>query len=231
MCRLMKTLACVGLVAAVVAMSGCRGGGGGGRPIEIKGAGASFPAPLYQRWFAEYGKANEGVKIEYASVGSGAGITQFTQELVDFGASDAAMNDDEIAKVTRGVQLLPMTAGAIVFCYNLNDADGQAVQDLKLSREAYIGIMLGKVTQWNDPLIASANPDVKLSDQPISVVTRSDGSGTTFVFTKHLSEVSEEWKNGPGTAKEIKWPVGSSAPKNDGDCRRGAAEFRFHRLR
>ncbi len=139
-------------------MSGCRGGGGGGRPIEIKGACAVSRPRYIRRWFAEYGKANEGVKIEYASVGSGAGITQFTQELVDFGASDAAMNDDEIAKVTRGVQLLPMTAGAIVFCYNLNDADGQAVQDLKLSREAYIGIMLGKVTQWNDPLIAEREP-------------------------------------------------------------------------
>lgn len=112
--------------------------------------------------------------------------------------------------------MLPMTAGAIVFCYNLDDADGKPVQDLKLSRDAYIGIMLGKVTNWNDPAIAEANAGVSLPDKPIAVVTRSDGSGTTYVFTKHLTAVSQEWANGPGTGKEVKWPVGSSAPKNDG---------------
>lgn len=202
------------LVALPFMVSGC--GSDAGAPIELKGAGASFPAPLYQRWFTEYSDKNPTVKVEYASVGSGAGIKQFTDKLVDFGASDAAMTDEEIALIPGGVQLLPMTAGSIVLCYNLNDADGKPIANLKLSRTAYAGIFLGDITKWNDPAIVASNPDIKLTEKPISVVWRSDSSGTTYVFTQHLTAISEKWKAGPGTGKSITWPVGSGAPKNDG---------------
>lgn len=208
------------LTIVLAGLAGCNsepgGAAGSDAPVELKGSGASFPNPLYQRWFTEYCEKHPTVKIEYASVGSGAGIKQFTEGLVDFGASDAAMDDEEIAKVKEGVQLLPMTAGSIVLCYNLTDADGKPVEGLKLSRAAYSGIFLGDVTMWNDPLIADANPGVKLPEKQISVAWRSDSSGTTYVFTQHLSAVSEKWKNGPGTDKSVKWPVGAGAPKNDG---------------
>ena len=130
---------------------------------------------------------------------------------VDFGASDAAMTPEEIAKVDAGVQLLPMTAGSIVLAYNL-----EGVDDLKLSRDAYVGIFLGKVTKWNDPAIAAANPGVKLPDSDINVVVRADSSGTSFVFTKHLSAISEEFAKSPGTNKMPNWPVGTKSKGNEG---------------
>ena len=130
---------------------------------------------------------------------------------VDFGASDAAMTPEEIAKVDAGVQLLPMTAGSIVLAYNL-----EGVDDLKLSRDAYVGIFLGKVTKWNDPAIVSANPGVKLPDGDINVVVRADSSGTSFVFTKHLSAISEEFAKSPGTNKMPNWPAGTKSKGNEG---------------
>ena len=182
-----------------------------GKSVTLTGAGASFPAPLYQKWFFEYNKQNPNVKVTYQSVGSGAGVEQFTQQTVDFGASDVAMKDEEIAKVDRGTVLLPMTAGSVVLAYNLS-----GVEDLKLSRQAYVDILLGKVTKWNDPAIAKDNPDVKLPDSEISVVYRSDGSGTTGVFTKHLSAVSPEWKQTVGEGKTVEWPTGIGAKGNEG---------------
>jgi phosphate transport system substrate-binding protein len=183
----------------------------GGKSVSLTGAGASFPAPLYQRWFSEYNKTNPNVQVTYQSVGSGAGVEQFTQQTVDFGASDVAMKDEEIAKIPRGVVLLPMTAGSIVLAYNLPD-----VTDLQLSRQVYVDILLGKITNWNDPAIAKLNPDATLPDTPISVVYRSDGSGTTGVFTKHLSTVSTEWKDKIGDGKTVEWPVGIGAKGNEG---------------
>jgi phosphate transport system substrate-binding protein len=178
---------------------------------KVVGAGASFPAPLYQRWSADFGKAS-GVQVEYQSVGSGAGVKQFTQGTVDFGASDAAMSDEEIAKVSQGVVLIPATAGSIVVAYNLPD-----VKDLKLSREALAGIFLGKVASWNDPLIAKDNPGVKLPSLPINVAKRSDGSGTTFVFSKHLAAISPEFKEDVGVDKSTDaWPVGVGGKGNEG---------------
>ncbi|NER03949.1 MAG: phosphate ABC transporter substrate-binding protein PstS [Okeania sp. SIO3C4] len=179
--------------------------------VNLVGAGASFPAPLYQRWFADMRDSRSDVGVEYQSVGSGAGVRNFTQELVDFGASDVAMKDDEIAKVGRGVIMLPMTAGSVVLAYNL-----PGVSNLKLSREAYVDILLGKITKWNDPKIAAANSGVSLPDQEITVVHRSDGSGTTGVFTKHLSAISPEWKQKVGEGKTVQWPTGVGGPKNDG---------------
>lgn len=182
-----------------------------GAGATLNGAGASFPAPLYQRWFAEYNKENPNTKISYQSVGSGAGVKQFTAGTVDFGASDTGMTQEEIAKVSRGVLLVPATAGSVVLAYNLPD-----IQGLKLPRDVYPDILLGKITRWNDPRIAKANPGVNLPDLPITVIYRSDGSGTTAVLTKHLSAVSPAWKSGPGEGKSVSWAVGTGAKGNEG---------------
>jgi phosphate transport system substrate-binding protein len=178
---------------------------------QLQGAGATFPAPLYQRWIAEYTKANPDLQINYQGVGSGAGIKQFTQKLVAFGASDAAMTDKEIAAVKQGVVLIPATAGSIVLAYNL-----PGVENLKLSREAYAGIFVGKITKWSDPVIAKANEGVKLPDTAITVCERSDGSGTTFVFTKHLSAISPEFKDKVGEGTSVTWATGVAGKGNDG---------------
>ncbi|MBN8709642.1 MAG: phosphate ABC transporter substrate-binding protein PstS [Verrucomicrobia bacterium 61-8] len=178
---------------------------------QLSGAGASFPAPLYQRWAAEYNKVNPSVQVNYQSVGSGAGVKQFTQGTVDFAASDAAMSDEEIAKVKNGVVMIPATAGSIVIAYNL-----PGVTDLKLSRDAYAGIFLGKVSKWNDPIITKDNPGVNLPNLPINVAYRSDGSGTTFVFTKHLSAISKEFADTVGGDKSVQWPVGVGGKGNEG---------------
>ncbi len=181
--------------------------------VALTAAGASFPAPLYQRWFQDFNKINPKVQINYQSVGSGAGVEQFTKGTVDFGASDTAMKDDEIAKVPadKGVILLPMTAGSIVIGYNLAE-----LPELKLPRDVYVGIFAGKITKWNDPKIAAANPGAKLPDQAITIVHRSDGSGTSAVFTKHLSAISPEWKSAVGDGKTVQWPVGVGAKGNEG---------------
>src|SRR5919202_1229329 len=181
--------------------------------VRLLGAGATFPAPLYQRWFADFGKQASKVQINYQAVGSGAGVEQFTAGTVDFGASDTAMKEEEITKVgDKGVILLPMTAGSIVLAYNLPEV----TSELKLPRLVYTDILLGKIKKWNDPAIAKANPDAKLPDQNITVVHRSDGSGTTGVFTKHLSAISPEWKSKVGDGKTVQWPVGVGAKGNEG---------------
>ena len=208
------------LVALTLGLTACggtdtsapgEGAGEGGKSVSLTGAGASFPAPLYQRWFSEYNKQNPNVKVSYQSVGSGAGVEQFTQGTVDFGASDVAMKDEEITAVERGVALLPMTAGSIVLAYNLPD-----VSELKLSRQVYIDILMGKIKKWNDTAIASLNPDANLPDSQITVVHRSDGSGTTGVFTKHLSAISPEWQEKVGEGKTVEWPTGLGAKGNEG---------------
>jgi len=213
-CVVVAVLMCV-LISTVDS-----GFGPGGRPsvtfaaeaITLQGAGATFPMPLYQRWFSEYNKLHPEVQINYQSLGSGAGVKQFQQSLVNFGASDAAMTDEEMAKVKEGVVLLPMTAGSIVLSYNLPDGPSE----LKLSREAYAGIFLGKITQWNDPEISKPNPGAKLPDTKITVVSRSDGSGTTFVFTSHMSAISAEWKKRVGAGKAVNFPVGVAGKGNEG---------------
>lgn len=184
-----------------------------GGDVTLTGAGASFPAPLYQTWFTELNKKYPSLKVNYQSVGSGAGVEQFTKGTVDFGASDVAMKDEEIAKIPadKGVMMLPVTAGSIVLAYNLPD-----VPELKLPRTVYTDILLGKIKTWNDPAIAKANPDAKLPNQPITVIHRADGSGTTGVFTKHLSAISPEWKEKVGEGKSVKWPVGVGGKGNEG---------------
>lgn len=190
---------------------GGAGEGAGGESVSLTGAGASFPAPIYQRWFSEYNKQNPNIQVSYQSVGSGAGVEQFIQGTVDFGASDVAMKDDEITQVERGVAMLPMTAGSIVLAYNLPGVD-----QLRLSRQVYTDILLGKITQWNDPAIAELNPDADLPDSNITVVHRSDGSGTTGVFTQHLSAISPEWEQQVGSGKTVEWPAGLGAKGNEG---------------
>jgi len=180
--------------------------------IKLTGSGASFPFPIYGAWFKDFSKQTKGVTVDYQAKGSGAGIQDFTNNTVDFAASDAAMDDEEIAKVKQGVVLLPMTAGEIVLSYNL-----PGVKALQLPRDVYVDIFMGKITKWNDPKIIAANPGVKLPAENITVVARSDSSGTTYVFTGHLSAVSEEFKNTVGHGKTAQWPKSFvKAPKNDG---------------
>jgi phosphate transport system substrate-binding protein len=183
-----------------------------GDSVTLQGTGATFPAPLYQKWFTEYNKAHPNVEINYQPLGSGAGIKQFQQGLVNFGASDAAMTDEQMAAVKQGVVLIPMTAGCVVLAYNLPEGP----EELKLSRAALAGIFLGKITQWSDPAIAAANSGEKLPDTKITVVTRSDGSGTTFVFTNHLTATSEEWAKGPGKGTAVNFPAGVAGKGNTG---------------
>jgi phosphate transport system substrate-binding protein len=170
--------------------------------VGLTGSGASFPAPLYQNWFVKLNEVVPKIQVNYQSVGSGAGVEQFTKNTVDFGASDVAMKDEEIAKVSKGVLMLPMTAGSIVMAYNLPGVEG-----LKISQANLADIALGKITKWNDPKLVADNPDLKLPDSPITFVHRSDGSGTTGVFTKYLSAISPEWKSSIGDGKSVQWPT------------------------
>ncbi len=178
----------------------------GGSGVRLTGTGATFPAPLYTEWFAAYYDLHPEVRIEYQATGSGSGVKAIQNQTADFGASDAAMSEEEMAKVERGVQLLPMTAGCIVLAYNLDE-----VPSLKLPRETYVGIFLGTVTRWNDPTIAKANPEVSLPDKPINVILRSDSSGTSYVFSKHLAAISPEAAKNPGISKTPNWPVKEKA--------------------
>lgn len=178
---------------------------------QFSGAGATFPAPLYQRWGVEYNKLFPAVQVNYQSVGSGAGVKNFTAGVVDFGASDAAMSDAEIAKVAKGVVMIPATAGEIVLAYNL-----PGVTKLNLSREVMAGIYLGKVTKWNDAAIVKDNPGVTMPNVAIQVASRSDGSGTTFIFTQHLSAISKDFADEVGTDKSVTFPVGVGGKGNEG---------------
>lgn len=183
--------------------------------VRAIGSGASFPFPIYSTWFKDFSKKNDGVTIDYQAKGSGAGIQDFINRTVDFAASDAAMTKAEIDKVKGGAVLLPMTAGEIVLAYNLPGDP----KNLKLPRDVYPAIFTGAITRWNDPKIAAANPDIKLPDLPITVVRRSDSSGTTFVFTQHLAAVSDTFKEKVGVGTTVNWPSSDkfiAAPKNDG---------------
>ena len=208
-----RKLACRSVMAVAIAISlaSCGGGTGVGNAVKLQGAGASFPAPLYLRWFKTYNGSHPNVQVDYQSIGSGGGVKSFMDRTVDFAASDAAMKPEDMAKVEGGVQLVPMTAGSIVLAYNL---DG--VPSLRLSREAYSGIFLGKVTKWTDPIIAKENPGVKLPNEPVNVIVRADSSGTTFVFSQHLSTVSPEFAKSVGTNNMPNWPVGTRSKGNEG---------------
>ena len=182
-------------------------------PLTLNGTGASFPLFIYERIFSEYRQqVDPNIQINYQPTGSAAGIQQIISQTVDFGASDVAMTDEEMAQVEAGVVLVPMTAGMIAIAYNLPGIDG----NLRLTRDALTGIFLGKITQWNHPAIATVNPDLALPDMPITLVHRSDGSGTTAVLTAHLSAISSEWQTTIGSGLNISWPVGIGIKANAG---------------
>ena len=184
--------------------------------IAINGAGATFPFPLYSKWFYDYAFVDPSAKFNYQSIGSGGGIQQITQKTVDFGASDAILNDDQY-KAASGIQMFPTVAGAEAIVTNIKGDDGNVITaSLKFPYTALADIYLGKITKWNDPVLTAANPDVKLPNKDIVVVHRSDGSGTTYIFTDYLSSVSPEWKEKVGKATSVKWPVGLGGKGNEG---------------
>jgi len=179
---------------------------------QITGAGATFPAPIYQKWFGDYRKLHNDVLINYQSIGSGAGIQQLTSGTVDFGASDMPMTDQQIAKIKVRPLHFPTVMGAVVPTYNLPGASA----DLKFSGETLAGIFLGNIKKWNDKALVADNPGVKLPGEDIIVVHRSDGSGTSFVWTDFLSKVSPEWKKRVGSNTSVSWPVGLGGKGNEG---------------
>lgn len=180
--------------------------------VQINGAGATFPYPLYSKWFSEYQKAAPDTQVNYQSIGSGGGIRQFSEKTVDFGASDAPMTDAQLAKAGAPVLHIPTVLGAVVVTYNLPEAGGQ----LKLTADVLGDIFLGKITQWNDPRIAKANPGVALPGTPVLVAHRSDGSGTTHIFTDYLSKAHPDWKTKVGAGTAVNWPTGLGGKGNEG---------------
>lgn len=182
--------------------------------IQINGAGATFPFPLYSKWFYQYAFVDPSVQFNYQSIGSGGGIQQITAKTVDFGASDAILNSDQFA-AAPGIQMFPSVAGADVVAYNVSEF-AKATTPLTLDGPTTANIFQGKITNWNDAAIAALNPGVTLPDKPITVVHRSDGSGTTFIFTDYLSNVSPDWKTAVGNATSVEWPVGLGGKGNDG---------------
>ncbi len=178
--------------------------------VELLGAGATFPYPLYSQMFDAYHKTY-GIKVNYQSIGSGGGVRQIREKTVDFGASDAFLSDEELEKFPAPLLHIPMTAGAVVIAYNLTGNP-----ELKLTPEIITDIFLGKIKKWNDKRIKEINPDVNLPDMNITVVHRSDGSGTTFIFTDYLSKISGEWKQKVGRGKSVEWPTGLGGKGNEG---------------
>jgi len=184
--------------------------------IQITGAGATFPFPLYSRWFYEYASVDPSVQFNYQSIGSGGGIQQVTAKTVDFGASDAILNAQQRA-AAPGLEMFPTVAGAVTVAYNVQDTDGNDIASgLKLTPGVIADIFLGKITKWNDAQLSALNPTVKLPDQDIVVAHRSDGSGTTFLFTSYLSQVSDQWKTQVGASTSVEWPVGLGGKGNEG---------------
>jgi phosphate transport system substrate-binding protein len=179
---------------------------------NLNGAGATFPYPIYSKWFSEYHKANSNVQINYQSIGSGGGIRQLTAGTVDFGASDGPMSDQQLADAGRKIYHLPTVLGSVVPAYNVPGVKGE----LKFDGKVLGDIFLGKITTWNDAAITKLNPGVTLPNTPIVVAHRSDGSGTTFIFTDYLSKVNPDWAGGPGKGTSVKWPVGIGAKGNEG---------------
>jgi phosphate transport system substrate-binding protein len=182
----------------------------------LNGAGATFPNPIYSKWFSEYHKLHSDIEVNYQSIGSGGGIRQVTEGTVDFGASDMPMTDGQLAeaqtKLKTNVLNIPTVLGAVVPAYNIPGVSG----DVKFTPDALAGIFLGKITKWNDKAITGVNPGVNLPDKDIIVVHRSDGSGTTFIWTDYLSKVSADWKSEVGSNTSVKWPVGLGGKGNEG---------------
>lgn len=178
----------------------------------LNGAGATFPYPIYSKWFSEYHKLHSDIQINYQSIGSGGGIQQVTAGTVDFGASDMPMTDNQLQAAKGKILNLPTVLGAVVPAYNIPGVTGE----VKFTPEALAGIYMGKISKWNDKAITSVNPGLSFPDKEIIVVHRSDGSGTTFIWTDYLSKVSPEWKSQVGSNTSVKWPVGMGGKGNEG---------------
>jgi len=178
----------------------------------LNGAGATFPYPMYSKWFSEYHKVHPEIEINYQSIGSGGGIRQVLAGTVDFGASDGPMTDEQLAQAQTKILHVPTVLGADVPAYNIPGVTGE----LQFTPEALAGIFLGRITSWNDPAIAKANPGVKLPGDQIIVIHRSDGSGTTYIWTDYLSKISPEWQSQAGKGTSVKWPVGLGGKGNEG---------------
>jgi phosphate transport system substrate-binding protein len=178
----------------------------------LNGAGATFPYPIYSKWFSEYHNQHSDVQVNYQSIGSGGGIRQVQAGTVDFGATDGPMTDEQIASSKVKVLHVPTVLGAVVPAYNIPGV----TQEVKFTPEILAGIFMGKISNWSDPAIAKANPDIKFPNQSITVVHRSDGSGTSYIFTDYLSKVSSDWQGGPGKGTSVKWPVGVGGKGNEG---------------
>src|ERR1041385_8692634 len=211
--RSFQLLACVCAVVLLVMSFACQPtGSGGSGSVSLQGAGATFPNPLYQKWLSEYGKAHADVKVDYQSIGSGGGIKQIKEQTIDFGASDAPMKDTLWRGAPAEILHIPTVLGAVVLTYNLQGV----AQPLRFSPEVVADIFLGKIKKWNDPKIAADNPGVTLPAADITVVHRSDSSGTSAVFTDYLSKVSPEWKEKVGAGTAPSWPIGIGAKGNEG---------------
>jgi len=200
-------------LVAVLGTNACSGSReGANAEVRLQGAGATFPNPIYQKWFSEYNKAHPNLKFDYQSIGSGGGIKQISERTIDFGGTDAPMKDEDLKAAKGEIVHIPTVLGADVITYNLQGVS----TELKLTPEAIAGVFLGSIKKWNDPEIASSNPGETLPASDITVVHRSDGSGTTFVFTDYLSKVSQAWKERVGAGTSVNWPVGNGAKGNEG---------------
>jgi phosphate transport system substrate-binding protein len=210
------------VIVLIVVAAGCGDsastagtGADGSKPVpsaNLTGAGATFPYPLYSKWFDVFGKENPQVTINYQSIGSGGGIQQITAQTVDFGGTDAPMKDDELAKAPGQLIHIPTVAGAVVVVYNVNGVSS----GLKLTPDTLAKIFMGSINKWNDPALMADKESLNLPDKDIIVVHRSDGSGTTSIFTDYLNAANAEWKDKVGKGKEVKWPVGLGAKGNEG---------------
>jgi phosphate transport system substrate-binding protein len=204
--RLVKALSVLAVLLAVATFATAAG------QVLLNAAGATFPYPMYSKWFDVYHQAHPSVQINYQSIGSGGGIRQLIDKTVDFGASDGPMNDEQLKQASVPILHFPTVLGADVPSYNLPGLSAE----LNFTPDALAGIFLGKITKWNDPAITSANPGVKLPSDDIVVVHRSDGSGTTYIWTDYLSKISPEWQSKVGKATSVNWPVGLGGKGNEG---------------
>jgi phosphate transport system substrate-binding protein len=204
--RIVKVLSLLAVLLAVATFSAAEG------QVLLNAAGATFPYPIYSKWFDVYHTSHSNVQINYQSIGSGGGIRQLLDKTVDFGASDGPMNDDQLKQASVPILHFPTVLGAAIPAYNVPGVQ----TELNFTPEALSGIFLGKVTKWNDPLIASANPGVKLPGDDIVVVHRSDGSGTSYIWTDYLSKVNPEWQTKVGKGTSVNWPVGLGGKGNEG---------------
>jgi len=211
--RSFQLVVSLAVLALLLVLGGCVSGGGGtdSGSIQLQGAGATFPNPLYQKWLSDYGKLHTNIKIDYQSIGSGGGIKQIQAQTVDFGASDTPMKDEDLKAAPAEILHIPTVLGAVVITYNLEGAP-----TLHFSAEVIADIFLGKIKKWNDPRIVADNAGAKLPAADITVVHRSDGSGTSAVFTDYLSKISGEWKEKVGTGTSPSWPVGIGGKGNEG---------------